>query len=99
RVNLVNYGEIHIRGLFVLTDAFHLIRLRLRLASGPEHFGKDRPLRVGPDDLDLRVLLFEESGDARDGSPGADANDNVRHLALSLFPDFRTGRFVVRLRI
>ena len=59
----------------------------------------DRALRIGADDLDVRVLLLEVARHPGDRAAGADADDQVRELAVGLAPQLRPGRLVVRLRV
>ncbi len=59
----------------------------------------DRALRIGADDLDVRVLLLEVASHPGDRAAGADADDEVRELAVGLAPQLRPGRLVVGLRV
>ena len=61
--------------------------------------GQDRALRVGADDLDVRVLLLEVAADAGDRAAGADAGDEDGDPALGLLPDLRAGGAVVDLGV
>src|SRR5437867_9417758 len=81
RVNLVDNGEVQVAGQLGLTDAFDLVRLDLWFAAGSEHLRKNGALWVDADHTDVRVLLFQESSDARDRAARSDTDYNVRHLA------------------
>ncbi len=60
---------------------------------------EDRALRVGTDDLDLGISLFQVPAHARDGAAGPDPGDESRYLAAGLFPDLGAGRTVVDLGV
>ena len=61
--------------------------------------GVDRAHGVGADDLDGRVLLLQVASRSGDRAAGADADDEVRELAVGLAPQLRPGRLVVGLRV
>src|SRR3989442_12860325 len=98
-MNLIDDGEIYIYRHFILADAFQLVRLRLRLVAGFEHFRKNGSDRIGANDANLRVLLFEVMRNTGDGATGSNADHHVRNLALRLVPDLRPPRLVMALGI
>jgi len=67
----------------ILADPFDLIGMELVT-------GIDRALRIGADDRDGRVLLLQIARNAADGSPGADASNEMGDTATGLLPDLRT---------
>src|SRR3954471_15972901 len=56
-------------------------------------------LRLAAYDLDLRVLLLEETRAAHDRAGGAHAGDEMGDLPLGVAPDFRPGGLVMRERV
>ena len=49
--------------------------------------------------FDLRIFLLEVSAHAADRSAGAHAANEMRDLPFGVFPNFRAGGAVVRLRV
>ncbi len=61
----------------------------------PRTSGIHRALRVGPHDLDGRVLALQVTADPADRAPRADAGDQMGDAARRLAPDLRPGRQLV----
>ena len=61
--------------------------------------GVEGTLGIRADDLDLGVALLEITARAGHRAARADAEDDVRHLAVGLLPDLWPGRVVVRLGV
>jgi hypothetical protein len=65
--------------------------------------GKPRPhcraIRIGADDLNLLILFLEIAAHTSKGAAGTDGCDKRAHLALGLFPDFRTCAAIMRVAI
>src|SRR6185295_10487297 len=76
----------------VLADALHQIR-------PPVTAGVHRPLGVGADDLDGRVLRLQILANAADRAAGADAGHEVCDPPGCLAPDLGPGAAYVRRRV
>ena len=97
----IDKAKVHVFREDVFADAFGDVSvdfLGVELA-GFVVFFKHGTVSVHSPNLDVGVLFFEVLGDSRDGSAGSDAHDEVGDAALSLFPDFGSGRLVVRLAV
>ena len=81
-------------------DAFgdRAARRRLGLAV-LEQFVHRRAMRIGAGDHDVLVLLLQIAAGAGERAAGADRADEAVDLAAGLLPDFRAGRFVMRLGV
>src|SRR5256714_6102045 len=84
-----------------MSDSLDLVRssLNLVLTLAPPVLGQYRAGWVAGNDLNLLVLLLEVTTGASDRSPCSGRGDEVSELPLSLFPQFRTGCGVMRLRV
>src|SRR5688500_20303288 len=90
---------MHVGWNDLLSNSFNQVRSCFDYVSGLFKRLKDRSIRISADDLDIRVMLFQEPAGARDRAAGADARHKVCDLAFSLAPNFRAGGAIVRLRI
>ena len=89
---LIDQLAVERPGHEVLADALDLPRLR---RAARQHAA----LRVGPDDLDVRVAFLQIAAHAGERAAGADAGHEGGDAALGLVPDFRAGGAVMNLRI
>src|SRR6185436_19086813 len=78
-----------------LTDAFDQVRRRFRDLTRLLVSLVNRSDRIGADDFDPRVPLFEIAPRAGNSSAGADAGNKVRDLSLRLLPELGTGGAIV----
>ena len=83
---VVSDGEI------ILADAFNLVGVR-------GVAGEDGAFGVCADDLQRRVLLFEEASGSGDGSAGSDAADKRVNLSFCVRPDLGAGGEIVGGRV
>src|SRR6266536_2032997 len=97
--DIVHIFDVNIWRDYFLTDSFNQIRSSLHQFSCFLVSLKYRSIRVGPNDLDGRILLFQVAACARDGSTGSQSGNEVRVLSLSLFPDLRPRSVIVSFRI
>ena len=87
-------------GDVILPDSLHLVRFEHRGEFfRVEILAQDRSFWIDADDLDIGILLLQVTADAADGPTGADAAHKIIDLPPGLFPDFRSGCFVMRLRV
>src|SRR5262249_18396219 len=91
--------QIHGRWEEIFADAFDHISLRFDGLAGLDEIIVERAVGVDADDLDLGVLFLQVFANAADRAASAHAADEVSDLAFRVFPDFRTGRAVVGLRV
>src|ERR1044072_4448934 len=89
--NLVNVLDVNVRWHNLLTDTFNEIRSCFNNLSGFFESLENRTIRIGADDSDVRILLFQKTTSSRDRAAGAESGDEVRNLAFSLSPEFRSG--------
>ena len=72
----------------------------LDLVGGLLTLGDDRRLgRLGPEHLDLGVLLLEVLASTRDGAASADAGDDGVNRAVGVVPDLLAGAVVMDRRV
>src|SRR5512145_3172268 len=83
----------------LLTNSFYKVRRSFNDLSCFFESLEDRTVRIGADDSDVWVFLFEESTGARNSATGSKPGDEVSNLAFSLSPQFRTRSSVVRVGI
>src|SRR6266403_3836606 len=96
---LIDISDVNVRWYDLLSDAFHQVRSRLHkfpcLFIGLEN----RAVGVSADDLNMRILFFEESSSSGDRSSRSKAGDEVGNPSVSLLPDLWSCRAVMSLRI
>ena len=95
RDDLVDHREIERPRKEVLPDPLDFIGLRSDDLLRIEILLEDRADRIGPDDLDLRILLLQEARRAADRAAGAEARDEVVDLPAGLAPDLGARAAVV----
>ena len=98
-VSALGQREVADRRDEVLADAFDQPRALLRHLAGRDVLREDRALRIGEHQLDVRRVLLEERRQPADRAAGADAEHDGIEPLRHLLPDFRPGRFLVRLGI
>src|SRR5438067_5388026 len=83
-----------------LTDPFRnritVVRLQIAIGKPRPH---RRAVRIGADDLNLRILFLEVSAHTSQRATGANGCDKRGNLAFGLFPDFRAGAAIMRVAI
>src|SRR5437879_12366275 len=78
-----------------------LDQIRRRLGNLPSLFISliNRAERIGANDFDIRVLLFQESSRPGNRAASADTGNKVRDLSFRLLPKLRPRGAIMRLRI
>src|SRR6185369_1704143 len=91
--------DMNVRWHDLLSDPLDKIRSSFYDLSGLFVILEDRAVRISADDANTRIFFFEKSTSARNRAAGAETGDEVRDLAFSLSPQFRTGSAVMRFRV
>src|SRR5690349_7360357 len=97
--HFVDVLDVHVRRNNLLTDALDEIRSSLNYLPGLFISLEDRAIRIGADDPDARVLLFQIATGTGDRAARSESRYEVCDLSFSLSPQLRTGRAIMRLRI
>ena len=93
--------NLHVHGgrKKILADAFDDVGSGLDGFAGLEEIVVERAEGIDADDFDGGIFFFQIFSDAADGAAGAHAADEMRDLALAVFPNFRAGGEVMRFGI
>ena len=97
--NFVDILHMRVGGQDFLANALDQIRRRLGNFPGLFIGFINRAERIGANDFDIRVLLFQESSGPGNRAAGADTRNKVSDLSLALLPKLRACGAIVRLRI
>src|SRR6267143_1035877 len=97
--DVVKDFQIHRCREKIFTDAFYDVRLGLDLFSRLEEIVVERTVGIDADDFDVGILFLQIFSHTTDRPAGTHAADKVRDFSFAVFPNFRAGRLVVRLRI
>src|SRR5262249_37378572 len=73
-----------------------VVRLQITIGKPRPH---GRAIRIGADDLNLRILFLEVTADAGKRAASADSCDERGNFPVGLFPDFRAGAAIMRVAV
>src|SRR5437868_1802516 len=93
--NFIDVLDVNVGRHNLLPDFLHQIRSRLDNLSGLFVSFENRTVRIGANDLDLRIFLFEEPACAGDSATSSESGHEVGDFTFGLSPDLRSGSSVV----
>src|SRR6266705_1609063 len=88
--DIVQDFQIHGRREEILADAFHNVGLGFDGLPGFDEIVVERAKGIYPDDFDAGIFFLQVFSHAADGAAGAYAANEMRDLALAVFPNLGT---------
>ncbi len=90
---------MHSRRKEILADALDDVSFGFDGLPGLDEVVVQRAVGIHGDNLHVRIFFFQIFSDAADGAAGAHTANEMRDLALAVFPNFGAGGAVMRFRI